>query len=85
MSERELIVIYASIKSNRNPNQNVWVGLAHKILGAKGTSPRTIHKTITTLNKAWHADKWKTLIHELTVNNPNALTETEIETWKENF
>lgn len=85
MSERELTAIYSSIKHNRNPNQNVWVGLIHKTLAALGTPPRSITETITTLNKAWRADRWQNLIQELTVNNPNIITAEELEQWNKNI
>ncbi len=75
--ERIDVLVALSVKNNLNPNVNVWVGFAKKILASKfGSTPQTMNSDIHTLVTAWRADHWR----ELAQDNPY-LSASETQTW----
>ena len=74
-------LVALSIKKLQHPHRNSFPGFIRKTLAAEGVSPVVALGEIKTLNAAWRADKWDSIIK----NNTYQITQEEVTQWEQNY
>lgn len=80
--ERIDLLVALSVKNQMHPYKNNFSAFIRQVCAAKlAISPQAALIEVKTLNTAWRADKWASIIK----GNPYNITEKEVEAWETNY